>query len=321
MNISIEASRMGEKILVLKDVCYNWGDLKILDDFTYTFSRYEKIGIVGKNGAGKSTFLDIITGKLKPQAGILETGETIKFGYYKQEGIHFDENTKVIDVVREIADVIKLGNGESISAAAFLNYFMFPYPMHHQLLSKLSGGEKRRLYLVTVLMQSPNFLILDEPTNDLDIMTLQVLEDYLSTFNGCVIIVSHDRYFMDKIVDHLFVFWGDGVIKNFPGNYTLFKDYDDQLKREETLKQKVETPKKEKQMQDQPRKLTYKEKLELEALEKEIAQLEEEKNLLEAELNSGTLKPDELHNKSAYYGELIKKLDQKSDRWFELSEI
>ena len=321
MNISVEASRMGKKILVLKEICYSWQDLKILDGFTYTFSRYEKIGIVGKNGAGKSTFLDIITGKLKPQSGILETGETIKFGYYKQEGIDFDENTKVIDVVREIADVIKLGNDESISAAAFLNYFMFPYPMHHQLISKLSGGEKRRLYLVTVLMQNPNFLILDEPTNDLDIVTLQVLEDYLSTFNGCVIVVSHDRYFMDKIVDHLFVFKGDGLIKDFPGNYTLFKDYDDQLKREETLKQKAETPKKEKRVQDRPRKLTYKEKLELETLEKEIGQLEEEKDQLENELNSGTLTQDELHEKSTYHGELVKMLEQKSDRWLELSEI
>ncbi|MBN1180768.1 MAG: ABC-F family ATP-binding cassette domain-containing protein [Bacteroidales bacterium] len=321
MNISIEASRMGKKILVLKDICYKWDDLKILDGFTYTFSRYEKIGIIGKNGAGKSTFLDVITEKLKPRAGILEMGETIKFGYYKQEGIIFDENTKVIDIVREIADVVKIGNGESISAAAFLNYFMFPYPTHHQLVSKLSGGEKRRLYLVTVLMQSPNFLILDEPTNDLDIITLQVLEDYLASFNGCVIVVSHDRYFMDKIVDHLFVFKGNGIIKDFPGNYTIYKDYEDQIKREESIKTKPTSTRKEKNDQTQTRKLTYKERIELEALEKEIELLEKEKKVIETELNSGGLNAQDLHTKSTFYGDLLKKLDQKTDRWLELSEL
>ena len=319
ININVATSRMGKKILEFKDVSYKWEHLVILDEFEYNFNRFEKIGIVGKNGSGKTTFLDIITQKLKPDSGIIETGETIKFGYYQQHGIQFDDNTKVIDVVREIADVVQMGDGKTISVADFLNYFLFPYPMHHHYVGKLSGGEKRRLYLVTVLMQNPNFLILDEPTNDLDIFTLNVLEDYLASFKGCVMVVSHDRYFMDKVVDHLFIFHGNGSIKDFPGNYTIFKDYSDQLKREEFLKSKqVDKPVKENKPKGN--KLTYKEKLELEQLEKNIEILEENKILLEELLNSGTLSPSELTDRSTEYSKLLKTIDEKTLRWMELIE-
>jgi ATP-binding cassette subfamily F protein uup len=232
MKIQIAGKRMGKKILEVNDLSFSWGDLPILKKFTFIFKRFEKIGIIGDNGSGKSTFLNLITSKLKPDWGSVKKGETILFGYYTQDGISFAQDSKVIDVVREIADVVKLGNGDTISAAAFLNYFMFPYSSHHQPVYKLSGGEKRRLYLVTVLMKSPNFLILDEPTNDLDILTLNVLEEYLESFNGCVLIVTHDRYFLDKIVDHLFVFEGDGTVKDFPGNYSQFRAYTERRKRQ-----------------------------------------------------------------------------------------
>ncbi|MBC8461906.1 MAG: ABC-F family ATP-binding cassette domain-containing protein [Deltaproteobacteria bacterium] len=321
MKIHIEGQRMGKKILEVNDLSFSWGEMPMLKGFTFTFKRNEKIGIIGNNGSGKSTFLDLITGKLKPNRGSVKKGETIQFGYYTQEGIPFNPDTKVIDVVREIADVVKLGNGDTISASAFLNYFMFPYPSHHQPVYKLSGGEKRRLYLVTVLMRSPNFLILDEPTNDLDILTLNVLEEYLESFNGCVIIVTHDRYFLDKIVDHLFVFEGNGVVKDFPGNYTQFRDYSERHKRKIKAETKpspiVKTPNKP----SDPNKLTFKKKRELEVLEREIGELESEKGEIEASLTSGMLSADDLHAKSQRFASILRELEEKGERWLELSVI
>jgi len=319
MKIHIEGRRMGKKILEVNDVSFSWGELPILKGFTFTFKRYEKIGIIGDNGSGKSTLLDLITGKLKPQRGSVKKGETIQFGYYTQEGIAFNPETKVIDVVREIADVVKLGNGDTISAAAFLNYFMFPYPSHHQPVYKLSGGEKRRLYLVTVLMQSPNFLILDEPTNDLDILTLNVLEEYLESFNGCVLVVTHDRYFLDKIVDHLFVFEGDGVVKDFPGDYTQFRSWSLRNKRQVKQDAKPVKQRKPQAGSSTSGKLTYKEQRELERLEKELQALETEKVEIETLLDSGTLSADELHEKSQRFAVILLELEEKGDRWLELS--
>jgi ATP-binding cassette subfamily F protein uup len=322
LTLNIEGSRMGNKILEINDISFKWGELQILKGFTYTFKRNEKVGIVGKNGSGKSTFLDIITGKIRPQKGHIQKGETIQYGYYKQQGLVFDEQTKVIDVVKEIAEVVKLSNGDTISAAAFLNYFMFPYPSHFQQVYKLSGGEKRRLYLVTVLMRSPNFLILDEPTNDLDILTLNVLEEYLAAFSGCVVVVTHDRYFLDKIVDHLFVFDGDAMIKDFPGNYTQYKNWSDDLKKREQLQKRVTGRKTESEKQVAPvtNKLSYKEKRELETLEKEIAMLEAEKLAIEAELQSGSLNPTDLTQRSERWAGILPEIELMTDRWMELSD-
>jgi ABC transport system ATP-binding/permease protein len=320
ISINIDNPRLGKKILELHNVSFNWEGYPILKEFAYTFKRNEKAGIIGKNGSGKSTFLDIVTGKLRPAKGRVETGATIRFGYYTQQGISFNEETKVIDVVKEIADVVQMGNGETVSAAAFLNYFMFPYPSHYQPVYKLSGGEKRRLYLVTVLMQSPNFLILDEPTNDLDILTLNVLEEYLASFQGCIIIVTHDRYFLDKIVDHLFVFEGDTIIKDFPGNYSQFKSHSDRKKREALLRSKPAVPRTETVRIINPNKLSFKERRELEFLEKEITSLENEKASIITDLHSGNLSSEELTQKSERYAGLVKELESLSDRWFELSE-
>ena len=320
LTLDIKGSYLGKKILEINDTYFKWDNLVILDSFSYIFKRNEKVGIIGKNGSGKSTFLDIITGKLKPDIGKIETGESIRFGYYKQQGITFKEESKVIDLIREIADAVKLGNERIVSAAEFLNYFMFPFPMHQQPVYKLSGGEKRRLYLVTVLMQNPNFLILDEPTNDLDILTLNVLEDYLATFKGCVVTVSHDRYFLDKIVDHLFVFRGNGVIKDFPGNYTIFRDHEDQQKKLLARQSKTQSVVKEKVKVRDPNKLSFKEKAELEMLEQQIAQFESEKSDIEAELHSGNLSPDVLISKSERYAFLLLEIESKTDRWLELSE-
>ncbi len=320
MTIHVEGSRMGRKILEINDVDFSWGDLPILKNFTHTFKRREKVGIVGLNGSGKSTFLDIITGALRPQKGHIQKGETVQFGYYRQEGLNFDGQAAVIDIVKEIAEVVRLGNGDTISAAAFLNYFMFPYHSLHQPVYKLSGGERRRLYLVTVLMRSPNFLILDEPTNDLDILTLNVLEEYLASFDGCVAVVTHDRYFLDKIVDHLFVFRGNGEVKDFPGNYTQYKGWNDERKRIEQLKKRL-APRPE----EAPRpvsvpanKLTFKEKRELETLESEIAALESEKAAIEAGLQSGSLVEEELTALSRRWGEILPVIEQKTERWMEL---
>jgi len=320
--LTMDGARMGKKILEIHDISFKWGDLPVLNGFTYTFKRSEKIGIVGSNGTGKSTFLDLITGALRPQKGHIQTGETIRFGYYQQRGLTFKEDTKVIDVVKEIAETIKLENGETISGSAFLNYFMFPYPSHYQPVYKLSGGEKRRLYLVTVLMRNPNFLILDEPTNDLDILTLNVLEEYLASFRGCVIVVTHDRYFLDKIVDHLFVFDGNGVIKDFPGNYTQYKVWNDQRKRQSSMKPKTEAPKAEqfKNRGSGRSRLSFREKRELEMLESLLTDLENEKSGLESELNSGILVQNDLMKKSERLAGLLVEIEAKTIRWIELSE-
>jgi ATP-binding cassette subfamily F protein uup len=320
ININVRETRMGSKILVAKDLSFKWDEEYFLKDFTYTFGKYEKIGIIGSNGSGKTTFLDLITSKLKPFGGLLETGETIRFGYYTQSGMQFDENIKVLDAVTNIAETIEVGKGATITASQFLNYFLFPYPRQYDYIYKLSGGEKRRLYLCTVLMQNPNFLILDEPTNDLDITSLQVLEEYLSAFSGCVLVVSHDRFFIDSVVEHLFVFEGNGKIKDYPGNYS---DYSEWKKREDrSVSKETITVKKEKSTaQKTKNKLSFIEKKELHLLEKEIEQLETEKSEFENLLNSGSLKPDQLHEKSIRIGEIIKLLEQKTLRWIELSEI
>lgn len=322
INMDVGTGRMGKKILEMRQVSFSWGELPILKDFFYTFKRNEKIGFVGNNGSGKSTFLDIITGQLKPLGGRIEKGETITYGYYRQEGIVFNEESRVIDVIREIAEVVTLSNGDTISAAAFLNYILFPYSTHYQLVSKLSGGERRRLYLVTVLMHNPNFLILDEPTNDLDIFTLAILEEYLASFKGCVIIVTHDRYFLDEIVDHLFVFQGNAVIKDFPGNYSQYNAYRKRKEKELIRLLQVSQPKKEKihNSVPTPDKLSYKEKKELETLEQEIAQLEEEKGEIEENLSLGTLTTVELSEKSERFSTILKEIGSKTDRWLELSE-
>jgi len=323
MTLSMEGERMGHKILEMHDVNFSWGKLPILEHFGYIFKRGEKVGIIGRNGSGKSTFLDLVTSGIRPQKGRVETGATIKFGHYRQDGIVFDGQTRVIDVVKAIADVVQLSNGEKVTAAHFLNYFMFPYPMHQQYVYKLSGGEKRRLYLVTVLMQNPNFLILDEPTNDLDILTLNILENYLASFKGCVLVVTHDRFFLDKIVDHLFVFEGNAVVKDFPGNYSQYRDYADARKRQAALARAGalrEAAPSSAVIKPKKPGLSYKEKTEFEALEKEILELETEKQELESALGSGMLNQQELSKKSERFSLLLNEIDSKTERWMELSE-
>lgn len=321
LDMDIQSARLGKKILEFDHLYKSFGDIKILEDFTYKFSRGEKIGIVGKNGTGKSTFLNIITQNLMADSGDIEIGETVVYGYYKQDGIAVDETLRVIDVIKEVAESITLGNGRVLSASQFLEYFLFPSQMQYTYVSKLSGGERRRLYLMTVLMQNPNFLILDEPTNDLDIMTLNVLEDYLLHFNGCLIIVSHDRYFMDKVVEHLFVFEGEGKIRNFPGNYTIYRAAQEELEQENKQKERSAKPKKEKPKNEAPRKLSYKEKREFEQVEQDLESLNEEKLTLENDLNSGTLSNDLLMEKSQRIQKVIDLIDENEMRWLELSEL
>jgi ATP-binding cassette subfamily F protein uup len=323
VNINVQQSRLGKKILEISELSKSFGDKVILKDFSYKFSRFEKVGIIGDNGTGKSTFVNLITGNLESDGGVVDVGQTIKFGYYNQKGLDFNPKDKVIDVVREVAEVVTLSDGTEMSVTQFLNYFLFPPDTHHAYVEKLSGGEKRRLYLLTVLMQNPNFLILDEPTNDLDIMTLNVLEEYLEVFGGCVIIVSHDRFFMDKVVDHLFVFNGDGDVKDFPGNYTQYRDHvevkEEERKREEA---KSKEPKETKKPTgNRQRKLTFKEKKELEELEIDIERMEKRKKELEEALASGNLSSEELVEQSKEYQQLEEELDEKSMRWLELSEI
>jgi ATP-binding cassette subfamily F protein uup len=319
LELAINSQRLGNKIINLDRLSKSFGDVTILKDFSYKFARYEKIGIVGKNGSGKSTFLNLLTGTVKADSGKMEVGETVSFGYFRQDGIQFSPENRVIDIIKEIAEVVEMGDGSKLSASQFLTYFLFPPETQYSLVAKLSGGEKRRLYLCTILMRNPNFLILDEPTNDLDIMTLNVLEDYLKSFTGCTIVVSHDRFFMDKIVDHLFVFEGDGVIKDFPGNYSDYRDWAEEKEKTEQSAAKTEKPVREKQVPEK-KKMSYKEKKELEDLELEIGQLEKEKKNLEEELNSGSLAAEELHKKSLRYSELTLKLEEKEFRWLELSE-
>lgn len=320
VELMVQGKRLGKKILDVMDLSKAFGSTIILNDFSYKFSRLEKIGIIGKNGSGKSTFLNLLTGELQPDHGTIEVGETISFGYYKQDGINFNPGDRVIDIIKEIAEVVDLGNGNKMTASQFLNYFLFPPDTQYNLVEKLSGGEKRRLYLCTVLMRNPNFLILDEPTNDLDIMSLNVLEEYLRSFPGCVMVVSHDRFFMDKIVDHLFVFEGEGRIKDFPGNYSDYRDWLAERIKEQKAPEKKNSPK-PKTTGNEVRKLSYHEKKELEQLEKEIALLEGEKNLIEEFLNSGKGSSEELVTKSQRHGEIRDLLDEKEMRWLELSEI
>lgn len=321
VKLDVKASYIGSKIFEADHLCKSFGSLKILDDFSYIFARYEKMGIVGNNGTGKSTFIKILMGLEKIDSGTLDIGETVRFGYYSQDGLQFNEQMKVIDVITAIAEVIELGNGKRLTASQFLQHFLFTPETQHSYVYKLSGGERRRLYLCTVLMKNPNFLVLDEPTNDLDIITLQVLEEYLKNFKGCVIVVSHDRYFMDKVVDHLLVFKGQGDIRDFPGNYSDYRDW--KLARAEHEKE-VAKPKEEKTQRvrlNDKRRLTFKERKEMEQLETEIATLEEEKKTIEEALCSGTLSVDELTEKSKRLPLLNDELDEKSMRWLELSEI
>ena len=321
VKLDVKASYIGSKIFEADHLCKRFGDLKILDDFSYIFARYEKMGIVGNNGTGKSTFIKILMGLEKPDSGTLDIGETVRFGYYSQEGLQFNEQMKVIDVITDIAEVIELGNGKRLTASQFLQHFLFTPETQHSYVYKLSGGERRRLYLCTVLMRNPNFLVLDEPTNDLDIATLQVLEEYLQNFKGCVIVVSHDRYFMDKVVDHLLVFKGQGDIRDFPGNYSDYRDW--KLAKAEHEKEAAK-PKEEKTQRvrlNDKRRMTFKERKEFEQLEKEIAALEEEKKQIEEALCSGTLSVDELTEKSKRLPLLNDELDEKTMRWLELSEI
>jgi ATP-binding cassette subfamily F protein uup len=322
LNLTIEASRMGKKVIDIENLSKSFGQLRVLDNFSYKFARLEKIGIVGDNGTGKSTFLNLITGLQKPDSGSIEIGETIKFGYYRQDGIQFSPDDKVLDVIQDIAEYIDLGKGNQWSASQLLSHFLFPYEVQHARVEKLSGGEKRRLYLCTVLMQNPNFLILDEPTNDLDIMTLNVLEDYLQRFNGCVLIVSHDRYFMDKIVEHLFVYEKGGQIKNFPGNYSIYRNYLDEKEKED--RQAISADKKDaivsKPKINNQNKLTFNEKRELEEIEYEISRLETERKSLEESMSSGKFSHDDILKQSERYNWIKAFLDEKESRWIELSE-
>ena len=322
IELSMNSSRIGNKILDLYHINKSYDSLCLIKDFSYKFQRFEKVGIVGKNGTGKSTFLNIVTGNIQADSGIVEIGQTIRFGYYQQTGIEFEPGDKVIDVVQKIAEVINFEDGRKLTASQLLTTFLFPPDTQYSFVERLSGGEKRRLYLCTILMTNPNFLILDEPTNDLDIMTLAVLEEYLRVFQGCVIIVSHDRYFMDKIVDHLFVFDGEGTIKDFPGSYTIWrnKQLDDEEQEKKRLK-KPEPKEISKAVKVKERKLNFNEKKELEQLEKDIEALENEKAQINENLNSGTLTSIELQEKSTRFSMISDILEEKEMRWLELSEI
>ena len=321
--VRLKASNVyiGSKIFECQYISKAFDDsVVIMKDFYYNFSRFEKMGIVGNNGTGKSTFLKMLLGQVQPDSGKIVIGDTVRFGYFSQEGLKFDEQTKVIDVVRDIAEYIDMGGGKHLTASQFLQHFLFTPEQQHNYVYKLSGGEKRKLYLCTVLMRNPNFLVLDEPTNDLDIVTLQILEEYLQDFAGCVIVVSHDRYFMDKVVDHLLVFKGQGEIKDFPGNYTQYRDWqallpkeageakaDKEVKTVKTVREKV--------------KMSFKEKREFEQLEKDIAALEDEKRKIEEALSTGTLSVDQITEMSKRLPALNDELDEKSMRWLELSEL
>ena len=318
---------IGSKIFECQYVSKRFDDKTILNDFYYNFSRFEKMGIVGNNGTGKSTFIKMLLGEVAPDNGKFDIGETVRFGYFSQEGLKFRDDQKVIDIITDIADYIDLGGGKHMTASQFLNYFLFSPEQQHNYVYKLSGGEKRKLYLCTVLMKNPNFLVLDEPTNDLDIQTLQILEEYLQDFPGCVIVVSHDRYFMDKVVDHLLVFKGEGEIQDFPGNYTQFRDFQKMKSKEEeqqkpTKSNNTTTNEAKKDYRNNlKRKMSFKEKREYEQLSDKIAQLEEEKQQLEEELCSGNLSVDELTEKSKRLPILKEELDELELRWLELSEL
>lgn len=320
---------IGSKIFECQYVSKKFTDARgnekiILDNFYYNFARFEKMGIVGNNGTGKSTFIKMLLGLVTADSGKFDIGETVRFGYFSQDGLKSREDQKVIDIITDIADYIDLGGGRKMTASQFLNYFLFTPEQQQNYVYKLSGGERRKLYLCTVLMKNPNFLVLDEPTNDLDIQTLQVLEEYLQDFPGCVIVVSHDRYFMDKVVDHLLVFQGNGIIKDFPGNYTQYREWKALKPKEGADKSKTPNePKKSKKdyHHDTRRRLSFKEKSELEQLSKDITVLEDEQKLLETELCSGKLSVDELTEKSKRLPQLKEELDEKEMRWLELSDL
>lgn len=317
------ASYIGSKIFEAIDVSKRYGDKVILRNFEYVFARYEKVGIVGGNGVGKSTFVKLLLGLEQPDSGRFDVGETVKFGYYSQEGIRFEEQEKVIDAVRKIAEVVVIDEKTRYTASQFLQFFLFPPAAQQNYIYKLSGGEKRRLYLATVLMKTPNFLILDEPTNDLDITTLGILEEYIAKFKGCVIVVSHDRFFLDRTVDHLFVFEGDGIVRDFPGSYS---DYRSWRQERDAEKANAEAEKKSsaanswKPCREKSDKMTFKERKEFESLAGEIADLEKEKREIEEMLNSGNLGVEELTQKSQRISEVLSLLDEKEMRWLELSE-
>ena len=322
---------IGSKIFECQYISKRFDDVVILQDFYYNFSRFEKMGIVGNNGTGKSTFLKMLLGEVPVDEGRIIIGDTVRFGYFSQEGLQFNEQQKVIDVIRDIAEYVDLGSGRKLSASQLLQYFLFTNEQQYNYVYKLSGGERRKLYLCTVLMRNPNFLVLDEPTNDLDIVTLQILEEYLQDFPGCVIVVSHDRYFMDKVVDHLLVFKGQGEVKDFPGNYTQYREWEKTLPRplparegsKNPQAQKLSTPipNREGKGGGSPRKLSYKEKREMEQLEKDIEALEAEKKQIEEALCGGTTSVEEITTLSKRLPQLNDELDEKSMRWLELSEI
>lgn len=323
VSLTVNSSYIGNKIFEARNVSKKFGDRVILDNFSYVFARYEKLGIIGDNGVGKSTFIKLLQGIEQVDSGSFDIGETVKFGYYSQEGIQFDENEKVIDAVRKIAEVVCFDEKTRYTASQFLQLFLFSPSAQQDYIGKLSGGEKRRLYLATVLMHKPNFLILDEPTNDLDIVTLEILEDYLQKFKGCVIIVSHDRFFMDRTVDHLFVFEGNGRIKDFPGNYSEYREWKSLQKEEDVaVKEKKSIQRKSQDDNRQKSKrLTFNERKEFESLSVEIESLESEKKTLEAELSSGQISDyEQVTEKSKRISEIIGLLDEKEMRWLELSE-
>lgn len=321
VRLKIRNVYIGSKIFECQYISKSWSpDKVILKDFYYNFARFEKMGIVGNNGTGKTTFLKLLLGQEKLDSGRFDIGSTVRFGYFSQEGMVFDEQKKVLDVITDIADYIDMGGGKHLSASQFLQHFLFTPEQQHNYVYKLSGGEKRKLYLCTVLMKNPNFLVLDEPTNDLDIQTLQIFEEYLADFPGCVIIVSHDRYFMDKVVDHLLVFKGNGVVNDFPGNYTQYREWCSLKSRDEETAAKKDSRPREKRHQER-RKMSYKEKMEFAQLEKEIAELEKEQKEIEEQLCSGKLPVDELTEKSKRLPLIKEELDLKELRWLELSEI
>ena len=323
VEIDVATSRLGRKIIDCMDVSLQFDGRKMLDNFSYKFTRGERVGIVGRNGVGKTTFLNLMAGNLTPDSGVIEQGETLRIGYYTQRGINFKPGQTVLECVQDIADIVKASDGHAISATTYLNRFLFPHETFNKRVDILSGGEKRRLYLLIVLMQNPNMLILDEPTNDLDIMTLNVLEEYLSEFTGSLLIVSHDRYFLDKCVDHLFVFEGDGRIKDFVGHYSEYREFVKEREADERSEQRNATPQKPQQQRTHDtskRKLTFKEQRELEQLELDLATLGEERTTLENEISSGTLPYERLSEVSKRIEELIDLIDEKEMRWLELSE-
>ncbi len=324
IELNVRTERMGKKIIEIHDISKSYNGKTFIDHFNYTFKRGDKIGIVGKNGMGKTTMLDIIMGLTKPDSGKVVKGDTIKIGYYSQGGLDFSEDQKVIDAIREYAEFVKLGDGRELSISAFLTMFLFPPKVQHNYIHKLSGGEKRRLQLMKVLVQSPNFLILDEPTNDLDIDTLNVLEEFLEAYSGCLLVVSHDRYFMDKIIDHVFAFEGEGYIKDFPGNYTEYRNYKDEQEKEQQAEAKPKEEIKEEKaavVTEEKKKLSYKEKREFEQLEKDMAAMEKRKGEIIELMNGGETDFEKLHALGAELENIKSSLEEKEFRWLELSEL